>query len=532
MDRLANAVILAWGIRRWAIAWIAGVVSAFAQPPFFAFFLLWLTMPVLVWLIDGSVGSLEQGRMRRWRPAFATGWWFGFGYFLASLWWLGNAFLVEADVFAWVLPLAIIGLPAGLALFWGLAAVLARAMWSDDWRRIFSLAAAFGIMEWLRGTILTGFPWNAIGYALTAGEVMMQSASLIGIYGLNVLAVIVFAAPATVFPGPEKGRRPVAVAALAILLMAILGLYGFLRLSNADQAVVDGVRLRLVQPSIAQADKWNPENKERIFRSYLALSQDAALGPMGPDTVLVWPESAFPFVLTQEPGALGAIGEMLPPGAALVTGAARLETVSSGRPRAFNSLYVINHEGVIQDAYDKVHLVPFGEYLPFQSVLESIGLEQLTRLRGGFSPGTRRRAMSLPGAPAFSPLICYEIIFPGAAVPPGDRPGFILNVTNDAWFGNTPGPYQHFYQARVRAVEEGLPLVRNANTGISAVVDGYGRIVVATKLNEKRAIEAQLPVSLVQPLASKYGGIVLLSLIFSCLFVSITIFFTLHRTTD
>ncbi len=532
MDRLANAVILAWGIRRWAIAWFAGAVSAFAQAPFFAFFLLWLTMPVLVWLIDGSVSNKKAGHVRRLRPAFAAGWWFGFGYFLVSLWWLGSAFLVEAETFAWAIPLGIIGLPAGLAIFWGLAAVLARMMWSEDWRRVFALAAAFGAMEWLRGTIFTGFPWNAIGYALTAGEVMMQSASLIGIYGLNVIAVVVFAAPATLFPGPERGRRPIIVAALSVVLVGLLGLYGFLRLSHADNRMVEGVALRLVQPSIAQADKWKPENKARIFRTYLALSADKRLAPMGPETVLIWPESAFPFVLTQEPGALAAIGELLPDGATLVTGAARLETVSGSRPRAFNSMYVINHEGVIEDAYDKIHLVPFGEYLPFQDFLESLGLEQLTRLRGGFSAGSRRRPMTLPGAPSFAPLICYEIIFPGAAVPDGPRPGFLLNLTNDAWFGETPGPYQHFYHARVRAVEEGLPLVRSANTGISAVTDAYGRVLAFTKLNEKRAIDAQLPVSLAPPPAAKYGGIMLLSLIFCCFFVSITILFTLGRTSD
>ncbi|HMB49013.1 MAG TPA: apolipoprotein N-acyltransferase, partial [Afifellaceae bacterium] len=323
IDRLANAVILAWGIRRWAIAWIAGAVTAFAQAPFFAFFLLWFTMPVLVWLIDGSASSKRNGKIRRLRPAFAAGWCFGFGYFLVSLWWLGAAFLVEADEFAWAMPLAVVVLPAGLALLWGLAAVLARLLWTEDWRRIFALAGAFGAMEWLRGYLFTGFPWNAIGYALTAGEVMMQSASLVGLYGLNVLAVLIFAAPATLFPAPEVGRRPVLVAAMSLVLVAMFGLYGFLRLSHADSGMVEGTVLRLVQPAIDQADKWNPENKDSIFRSYLDLSGDSTLAPMGPDTVLIWPESAFPFVLTREPGALGAIGELLPPGATLVTGAAR-----------------------------------------------------------------------------------------------------------------------------------------------------------------------------------------------------------------
>ncbi len=533
MDRLANAVILAWGVRRWAIAWVAGGLSALAHAPVFAFFVLWITMPVLVWLIDGSVTHGRNGALRRLRPAFAAGWWFGFGYFLASLWWLGSAFMVEAETFAWALPLGVVVLPAGLAILWGLAAVVARLLWSEDWRRIFALAAAFGTAEWLRGILFTGFPWNTIGYALTAGEVLMQSASLIGIYGLNVLAVLIFAAPATLFPGPETGRRPVWLPVLSVVVLGLLGLYGFLRLSHADDRMVEGVAVRLVQPAIAQAEKWKPENKEAIFRSYLELSQDKNLGPMGPETVLVWPESAFPFVLTREPGALGAIGDLLPDGATLVTGAARVDTAATGGREVFNSLYVINHQGVIEDAYDKVHLVPFGEYLPFQNLLESIGLQQLTQIRGGFTAGTRRRAMNLPGAPAFSPLICYEIIFPGEVVPAqGPRPGFLLNLTNDAWFGRTAGPYQHFYQARVRAVEEGLPLVRSANTGISAVTDAYGRIITRTSLEEKRTVESALPVALEPPPAAKHGNIVLLCLILGCFFVSITIFFTVGGTTD
>src|SRR5882724_8324304 len=190
MDRLANSVILSWGWRRRGIAFAAGALSTLAMPPFFAFPILWLTFPVLVWLIDGAVAEAKSGRVRRLRPAFAIGWWFGFGYFLASLWWIGNAFLVEADQFAWLMPLAVIVLPAALALFWGLGVALAQFLWSEDWRRIFALAFGLGGAEWLRGHLFTGFPWNAIGYALTSGEILMQSAALFGIYALSVIAVV------------------------------------------------------------------------------------------------------------------------------------------------------------------------------------------------------------------------------------------------------------------------------------------------------------------------------------------------------
>src|SRR5688500_16579679 len=175
MDRLAEAVILSWGWRRRGLAFGAGALSALAQPPFFAFPVLWLTFPVLVWLMDGAVGQARSGRVRRLLPGFLVGWWFGFGYFLAGLWWIGTAFLVEADTFGWLMPIAVLALPAGLGFFWGLGTATAQLLWSDDWRRIFALAAGIGASEWLRGHIFSGFPWNSIGYALTAGEVLMQS---------------------------------------------------------------------------------------------------------------------------------------------------------------------------------------------------------------------------------------------------------------------------------------------------------------------------------------------------------------------
>ncbi|HSG94336.1 MAG TPA: apolipoprotein N-acyltransferase, partial [Afifellaceae bacterium] len=463
MDRLAQAVILSWGWRRRFIALFTGALSALAQAPFFAFPVLWLTFPVFVWLLDGSVATASRGGARRFWPAFSAGWWFGFGYFLAGLWWIGAAFLVDAEQFAWLLPLAVIALPAGLAMFWGLAAAAAQLFWRDDWRRILALAAALGTAEWARGHVLTGFPWNAIGYALTAGEVLMQSAAAFGLHALNILAVLIFAAPAALVPPSAQARRNIAIPALALASLGGLALFGFIRLDQAPRASVPDVTVRIVQPAIEQAEKWKPENRQAIFQSYLNLSNDGGLPEDGTGLVLVWPESAFPFALTEEPGALAAIGTMLPDGASLVTGAARVEAVSGSRAsdssrRVFNSVYVINDRGEIDDAYDKVHLVPFGEYLPFQKTLESFGLQQLTKLPGGFSAGPRRRALALPAAPAFSPLICYEIIFPGEVVPDDPRPGFMLNVTNDSWYGRTPGPYQHLHQARVRSVEEGLPL--------------------------------------------------------------------------
>jgi apolipoprotein N-acyltransferase len=525
MDRLADAVILSWGWRRRASAFGAGAASALAQPPIFAFPLLWLSLPILVWLLDGSVGARRSGLAARLLPAFGAGWWFGFGYFLVGLWWVGAAFLVEADVFGWLLPFAVVALPAGLALFWGAGAAAAQLLWSDDWRRIFALAAGIGAAEWLRGFLFTGFPWNAIGYALTAGEVMMQSAALLGLYALSFLAVAVFAAPAVLAPAAGNGRRNWTLPALAVTLVAALAVFGGARLWSAETAYVDNLRLKIVQPAIDQAEKWKPENRAAIFRTYLDMSRRGE-APLDGDTVLIWPESAFPFALTEEPGALAAIAELLPPGAALVTGALRPELLPGQERQVFNSVFVIDHSGEIHGAYDKVDLVPFGEFLPFQETLEAMGLEQLTRIRGGFAAGSRRRALTLPQGPAFAPLICYEIIFPGAVLPHGPRPAFLLNVTNDAWFGRTPGPYQHYHQARVRAVEEGLPLVRAANSGISAVTDSFGRVLARSALGPQAVIDAPLPQAGQPPIGARLGRIFAFTILVSFVGAAISRIFT------
>ena len=503
IDRLAFAIMLSWGWRRWLIAFAAGAASALAQPPFFVFPIFWLTFPILVWLLDGAVSSARDGGLRRFLPAFAVGWWFGFGYFLAGLWWIGEAFLVEADIFGWLLPFAVLGLPAGLALFWGLGAAGAQLLWNDDWRRIFALAAGVGGAEWLRGHLFTGFPWNGIGYALTAGEVLMQSAALFGLYGLNVLAVAIFAAPAVLAPATLTGARNVILPALAIGAVAALGLYGTVRLSMAGETrFVAGITIRVVQPALEQLQKWEPKNRDGVVETYLDLSAPAA-APLQPGTVLVWPETALPFALRDDPAAIAEIADLLPDGTALVTGNYRVEKMTSGERQVFNSIYVIAADGMIQSAYDKVHLVPFGEYLPMQALLERLGLRQL--VRSGFTPGLRRRALEIGFAPPFGPLICYEAIFPNDVLPEGPRPGFLLNVTNDGWFGRTIGPYQHLHQARIRSVEEGLPLVRAANTGVSAIIDGYGRILVSTRLGDAAMIEGRLPSMVNEPLHAQWG---------------------------
>jgi len=494
LTRLAHAVVLSWGWRRAGIALIAGAASTLGLAPFNAWPVLFLTFPVAVWLLEGS----SAGRLGGVVTAAITGWWFGFGYFVAGLYWIGFAFLVDAKTFAWLLPFAVIGLPVGLAIFTAFGFALARLMWTRGPLRLIGLALALTATEWLRGHLLTGFPWNVFGYALTGPLVFAQGSALIGIWGLTFFAVILFASPAVLVDERADTPRPYMVSLIALAVLAGLAAYGALRLAQTPTQFVAGVKLRIMQPNLAQDEKFNYGAKQSVMSRYIALS-DSATGPGATGvrdvTHLIWPESAFPFFLAREADALAKIAELLPPTTVLIVGAARpvSMTPSSAVLRAYNSIYVIDHDGSILSVYDKLHLVPFGEYLPFQDFLESLGLMQLTKQRGGYVPGSVRKPIPVPRAPTFLPLICYEIVFPGDAVPRGERPGWLVNLTNDGWFGNSTGPYQHFQQARVRAIEEGLPLVRAANTGISAVVDPLGRIVASLPLGTEDVLDAPLP---------------------------------------
>jgi apolipoprotein N-acyltransferase len=364
---------------------------------------------------------------------------------------------------------------------------------------VLALAAALTIAEWLRGHVLTGLPWNAFGYALTGPLVMAQGAALIGIWGLTFIAVAVFAAPAVLVDDRIDTPRPWLAPIAGLAILGGLGIYGAARLATTTTDFVADVRLRLMQPNLSQDAKFNYDARHEVMRRYLSLS-DRATGPESQGvkdaTHLIWPESAFPFFLAREPEALAQIAALLAPGTVLITGAARAdESAPAGRVlRAYNSVYVIDRDGSILGIYDKVHLVPFGEYLPFGALLESFGLQNLVKQQGGFIPGDRRRLLTIPGAPPALPLVCYEIIFSGETASRGQaRGGWMLNLTNDGWFGRSTGPYQHLQQARVRAIEEGLPLVRAANTGISAVIDPLGRVIGSLPLGVEGVLDAKLP---------------------------------------
>lgn len=522
VPRLHHATRALAGWPRAAVAVIAGSLSVLAFAPFYASPILFLTLPVFVWLIDGS---------RTPRDAGIAGWFFGFGYFFFNLVWIGEAFLVEADKFAWLLPFAVTLLPAGLALFWGWAAALMRRFWSAGFARVLILAIVLSIAEWLRGHIFTGLPWNVPGYALTAPLELMQSAGIFGIYGLTLIALIVFAAPlVTLGDAKPSGESPwFWSTALALVPLALLFAYGSYKL-NSPQEFVDGIKLRIVQPSVLQTEKWRPEFQRRIFDDHLALSKTNAQGvadELGGITHVIWPEAAMPFFPLEAPKALEEIAAMLPDGVTLITGALRRDPPGSNAPgtKVFNSVLAFNDAAALTAQSDKIHLVPFGEYLPAEKMLTAFGLKKLTAGRGAFASGPApRQLMPVAGLPPIAALVCYEVLFPNEIVQAGDRPGLLLNVTNDGWFGNSTGPRQHFHQSRVRAVEQGAPLLRAANNGISAVVDGNGRVIAELGMNVRGVIDSGLPKAASQPLYARYGD-----LIFAVLLVAVATIAALGR---
>lgn len=524
----ADHVTSSDGWMRAGIAVTVGALSVLSLAPFFAWPVLFVTFPVLVFLIDGA-----HSGPRPIKRSFLAGWWFGFGYFAAGLFWIGEAFLVEAKTFAWMLPFAVTLLPAGMALFWGLAAAGAERFWTAGLSRVVALAVTLGLAEWVRGHFLTGFPWNVIGYSLTSSDALMQSAGLVGIYSLSIWAFLIFASPLVLLAGIGLGneRLKAIVSRLAVSAVPLIAAtaFGAWRLSLPAIPDVEGVKLRIVQPSVVQREKWLPEKQGEIFKLHLDLSRQNARGEidnLNGVTHVIWPEAAMPFRPLDHPEALSAIQSLLGSSTYLFAGGLRVAaargtsaTDPSEPLKAYNSLMVFGPGGGLAALYDKIHLVPFGEYLPWQPFLEAIGLQQLTHMRGGFTSGeTPRPLLSVAALPPVAVLICYEAIFPDEVVQGVGRPGVILNVTNDGWFGNSTGPRQHFHQTRVRAVEQGVPVIRAGNNGISAIIDGRGRMLQSLALNVRGVIDSSLPSAEPVTPYGRYGNLLFLAnlLMFGC----------------
>ena len=482
LDRVA-----AWRpLWRWLTAFALGAFADLGMAPFFLFPAYLLAFAGLFALVTGVAAQ-----PRPVQAAAVTGWWFGFGFFFAGLFWIGEAFLVQAELFAIYMPFAVTLLPAGLGLFLALAC----GLWAWIGRRGIAGALLFAVLlfaaEWLRGNILTGFPWNLAAHIWGGWPSAMQGAAMLGTYGLSLVTILSASLIGALLVVRSTRARAVATGGALLLLSGSIA-YGGVRLAGLEQEAIADVRIRIVQPAIDLRDKWNPEKRPEIFDIFRELTAMEGNAP----THVIWPESAVPFRLDLAEGARLKLDQ-----AVLITGQQRAVGPEGGPYEFFNSVMIMADGQVDPAIYDKTHLVPFGEYLPFRPILSAIGLRQLVQTRGAFTPGADRRVLSPPGAPPVLPLICYEIIFPGAVNP---RAGWIVNVTNDAWFGKTTGPHQHLTAVRFKAVETGLPVVRSANTGISALIGPTGQIVDSLDLGRRGIIDGALPERIQMPSFAPY----------------------------
>jgi apolipoprotein N-acyltransferase len=496
------------GLARLGVAVLAGAAAALSFAPWHFWLLLPVVFTVLVWQLDA----------RARRPLFAAallGWAFGLGFFGVALYWIGNAFLVDAKTFGALMPAAMLAMNAGLALFPALAFVLARGFWRQGPSRIAIFALAFVAVEWLRGHVLTGFPWALIGYAWGGDLVMMQSVALWGIYGLSLITILAAASPAALISFAGDGAlRPIPgghiLPSVSLAIVAALFGFGTLQLAAPPAPSVPNVRLRIVQPSVPQAEKLHAENAGSIFKTHLGLTARPGLDKV---THIIWTEAAVPLLLGDEKDALTLISQTLTANQWLIAGSARREAATAGTTeRYYNSLLVISSAGAVVASYDKHHLVPFGEYLPLAPVLARLGLRQMVQAASGFASGPGATTLDVPGAPAIGALICYEAIFPDELIEPGRRPAWLLNITDDTWFGHGVGPAQHFEIARARAVEQGLPLVRAANNGISAVIDPRGRVLGRLGFDVVATLDSDLPQAAAPTLFARIGELAFLGL--------------------
>lgn len=477
--RLAQKLARLSGWRRLLLAFVLGAFSALAFAPFYLLVLLPPTFVALLWLLSGAAKG---------RSAFAIGWAFGVGHFLVGLYWVGIAMTVDFASFWWFLPIAVGGLSLGFALFSGAVSWITWISRAGSLARIGVFCGSWLFFEWVRSWLLTGFPWNLMGTVWAFAPETLQLASIAGVWGLSFITLFAATLPALLGDAGESRRRAYGCVIAALLLVIGNLLFGFLRLSQAPQEIAaDAPIVRLVQPSVEQSLKWQNDLRVQHVKQLMALTAEPGLEKVA---LVVWPETAVPYDLARESELRQAIATITPPNGVLVTGAPRSEPGKG----YWNSLLALNPQGEVIATYDKSHLVPFGEYVPFRELL---GFLNITITKGSFSAGPGPMTLSLPGLPLAGALICYEVIFSGNIV--GEpRPGFLINLTNDAWFGDSSGPYQHLAAARLRAVEEGLAMVRSANNGISAVIDPYGRFVGALPLDWVGILDLPLPASLSQ----------------------------------
>ncbi len=457
-------------------AFLIGWLTVAALPPFYIFPLLFLTFPTLLWLLSHQSGF--------WKT-FKIGYTFGFAFFAFGLSWIGNALLIEAQTFGWLYPIVWLACGAFFGIFIAFPAALSQ-FYSKKICQYISFAAWWVIFEWIRSWFLTGFPWNLLGTTLAFSDTLIQSASFAGTYFLSLLVLLLTSAPFLFITPPNK-KNICFVASLMVVLSASIYLHGYFRLKNSSSESGKTI-IRIVQPAIPQTMKWNTETLQQNLQHYIDLSTQTDNHNI---SFTIWGETAVPFPQTIEAPQLQNITDAVPPHGYLITGLIRF-TRSSNSYTPYNSMFVISPEGKINGFYDKSHLVPFGEYIPLRKYLPQ-WIRPIANAIGTFSAGDGPQSIRLNDFPSFGGLICYEIIFPGQIINPSSRPEWLINLTNDGWYGDSAGPRQHLVSTKLRAVEEGITIVRAANTGISALISPYGQIIKSINLNESGYIDVALP---------------------------------------
>jgi apolipoprotein N-acyltransferase len=501
MIRVVDFLKAVSGWRRGCVAIFLGVAAALSLPPYDAWPLLFVAVPAILVM-------LENVTRKNMRSSFLLGWCFGFGYFLFAFHWIGFAFLVNSEDYLWMMPFAVGGLSAAMAIYWGLAFLCVALSGFKRLPLVLAFASAIGVAEFLRGILFTGFPWAAPGLAVDGMGALSQTASIWGMGGLTLLILMWAGTWPHVFDR-RFGASSRCVAVIIILALPLSWAWGAWRLHEGVVANVEGVNIRIVQPNISQDDKWRGDNARAIFDQLLEMSARPSLDGKTV-THIIWPESAVPFLINESNGAKIEVAQLLGEGRTLVTGTLRREKSVSGNPdedRVYNSVLAFDGFGNVIAQYDKWRLVPGGEFLPFEWLLKPLGFRKVVTLPGSFAAGHGPETFSLAGAPSVGFSICYEAIFPDRFVDANKRPGWLINVTNDGWFGQSTGPYQHLAQLRLRAIEQGLPVVRAANTGISAVIDPYGRYVRALELGKEGTTDSPLPQNLAPTTFAKVGQI-------------------------
>jgi apolipoprotein N-acyltransferase len=495
-----------------ALSLIAGGGIALAFPPF-GFTPGLLGFALVLHLCGETTGA------RPLRTAFWRGWLAGTAFFLIATWWIYQAFQVDAADQGWMAPFAVALLASGLGLFWGAAGLAYRWIAPTGWTRVLVFAGVMTAFEWLRGHLLTGFPWDLPGESWRAGSAPSQAAALMGAYGLSWLTVAIASAPALLL---DARRRAEAIVALLCAAGALAGLYGYglARLANTPGPTANAPVVRIVQPDLPEVASYSAAAYADTVRAHLDLTARPAA--RRPD-IIVWPERAIPGAFSDylAPGSWtrDAITAALAPGQILLTGGYRTQPAPAGAYAPdglvyFNSLLALRRDAgglVPLTTYDKYRLVPFGEYLPLARWLAPLHVQELVHVGDGFSHGPPPQPMALGAGPLVQPLICYEALYPGftrkGAILSHRRASWIVNVSDDAWFGGTYGPVQHLNLASYRAIEEGLPIVRATPTGVSAVIDAYGRVAPGMRLSQGQAgvIDAILPPALAPTLFDRLG---------------------------